>query len=181
MFYCWSADWRITRQSTRGPIKGAFVDPVDDVVGDARDAHLRQDETGAVRSDFVDELLEFVLRHRQNSEVEGVKDRLDFVLRGVRLLDRRQLLDDRPLAMLNMAEKFSCDQSVVSVCRDAVIREEMVLRLFKTTGLFKVREMFNNFRCFGSLQSWFKEFVRVILIKTLGMNVYFRCIQFISH
>lgn len=85
------------------------------------------------------------------------------------------------LAMLNMAEKFSCDQSVVSVCRDAVIREEMVLRLFKTTGLFKVREMFNNFRCFGSLQSWFKEFVRVILIKTLGMNVYFRCIQFISH
>jgi glycosyltransferase involved in cell wall biosynthesis len=85
------------------------------------------------------------------------------------------------LAMLNMSEKFSCDQSVVNVCRAFVVREEMILRLFHSPNLFKVREIFDNYLFFDSQKNWLKEFVRVILIKTLGIKVYFRFIQLLSH
>lgn len=75
--------------------------------------------------------------------------------------------------MLDIANRFSCNEIVKSVCRSAVIRDEMILSLFQNPSNFSVIKFFRNWECFGSFRYGAKELVRVLLIKTFGLASYF--------
>lgn len=75
--------------------------------------------------------------------------------------------------MLDIADRFSCNEIIKSVCRSAVIRDEMILRLFQNPSQFSVIKFFRNWACFGSFRNGVKELVRVLLIKNIGLSSYF--------
>lgn len=83
--------------------------------------------------------------------------------------------------LLDIAEKFSCDESVKSVCRSAVTRDAMNLSLFQQPSQFSVLEFVRNRACFGSLMRMMKEFIRVFIIKTFGLPAYFSLKKIIGH
>lgn len=83
--------------------------------------------------------------------------------------------------MLDIAERFSCDELVKNVCRSAVIRDEMILRLFQHPSQFSVYTFFRNWSCFGLFRSGGKEFIRVLMIKVFGLRAYFLLKKMIAH
>ena len=77
------------------------------------------------------------------------------------------------LAILDIAERFSCDEKVKQVCRSAVIKDKMILNLFQQPEQFSIVEFLRNWWCFGSFRLGFKELIRVLVIKIFGINIYF--------
>lgn len=83
--------------------------------------------------------------------------------------------------MLDIAERFPCNEIVRSVCRSAVIRDEMILRLFQHPSQFSVLDFLKNWGSFGSSRDRVKELVRVLLIKVFGLGPYFFLKNMICH
>lgn len=83
--------------------------------------------------------------------------------------------------MLDIAERFPCNEIVRSVCRSAVIRDEIILRLFQHPSQFSVLDFLKNWGSFGSSRDRVKELVRVLLIKVFGLGPYFFLKNMIGH
>jgi len=82
------------------------------------------------------------------------------------------------LGLLSIAEKFSCDESVKSICRLGVKRDGLILQLFEKPMQFSCVEALKNWYCFGSFRQAFKELIRILIIKCLGMKFYFKLKKF---
>lgn len=83
--------------------------------------------------------------------------------------------------MLDIAERFSCDELVQSVCRSAVIRDEIILRLFQHPDQLSVIVFLKNWGSFGSFRNKVKELIRVLVIKLFGLSAYFSLKNKIGH
>jgi glycosyltransferase involved in cell wall biosynthesis len=77
------------------------------------------------------------------------------------------------LGLLSISEKFACDESVISICRTAVKRDEFILQLFTKPSQFSVIDALLHYKCFGSFSQVIKEFIRIFIIKFFGMKFYF--------
>jgi glycosyltransferase involved in cell wall biosynthesis len=90
--------------------------------------------------------------------------------KAIRNYSKAYYTDD---ALLDIAEKFSCNESVRIACRLALTRSNIILRLFQQPKQMNFIEIFKNWKCFGSFRRGLKEFVRVLIIKICGLPLYF--------
>lgn len=75
--------------------------------------------------------------------------------------------------LLEIANKFSCEESVKTVCRMAVESDEIVLSLFQKQKRFFIFHYITKWRSFGSFGNWIKEVLRMLAIKIFGFRFYF--------